>query len=196
MRHLLIISFLLTSFIFCFGQTIKEQKFKTSIEEIIIAFSNQDSAKIAKFINKEIGVYQLHRIGAFDNFTFYRTLNFSDKTYPSVLFGHAKRSNILPLSYSSLPVWDCEKEAWSKKGLFVDTTKIDHILSKICKDRNKFVPDNIPNKKIQFFYGLETKSRRVVLYDNNGIELIFYLSYLNGNWYLTIVDHVSSDCSV
>jgi len=173
----------------------KEQKFKTSIQKIITAFSKQDNVEIAKFINKEIGVYQLHRIGAFDDFTFYKTLNFSDNTYPSVLFRNAKGISILPLSYSKLPAWDCEKEVWGKKGLFVDTTKIDHLLSKICKNRNKFVPDNIPIKKIQLFYNLETKSRRVVLYDNNGIELIFYLSYLNRIWYLTIIDNVSSDCS-
>jgi hypothetical protein len=92
-------------------------------------------------------------------------------------------------------MWDCDKEVWSKTGLFVDTTKTNHLLSKICKDRNKYRPDNIPNKTIQYFYDLENDSRRIVLNDKNGIELVFYLTYLNGKWVLTIIDNVSSDCS-
>jgi hypothetical protein len=178
-----------------FGQT-REQKFNVTVQQIIIAFSKQDSATISKYIDKKIGLYQLDRVGVFDNYNHFNTFSFSDTSYPQVLFRQSKNVTPLPLQYASLPTWDCENETWSKKGLFVDTTRTDHLLSKICKDRNKVRPDNIPNKTIQFFYDLETKSRRMVLYDNKDIELVFYLSYLNGKWFLTIIDNVTSDCSV
>ena len=196
MRLFLFISLLLVVNNFCFGQTTKEQKFTVTVQQIVIAFSKQDSATISKYVNKKLGLYQLDRIGIFDHYNHFKAFSFSATTYPEVLFRQSKNVNVLPLHYANLPTWDCEKEVWSKKGLFVDTTKTDHLLSKICKDRNKYIPDNIPNKTIQFIYDLETKSRRLVLYDNNGVELVFYLSYLNDKWYLTIVDNVSSDCSV
>jgi hypothetical protein len=195
MRKILIILFSFFSFNFCFAQT-KEEKFQSTLKEVVLAFSMQDSIKLSKFIDKKIGLYQLHRIGSFDDFTYYKTPGFSDPKYPAVLFNDAKEINFQSLSYSFLPEWNCDSEAWSKKGLFVDTTKTNHLLSKICTDRNRLRPDSIPIKKINFFYNIETKSRRIILNDKKGKELVFYLSYINSDWFLTIVDNVSSDCSV
>ena len=195
MRLFTIISFSLFFNSFCFGQT-KEQKFKSTIEQIVSAFARQDSLKLTRFINKEIGVYQLDRIGAFDHYNHLKSISFSKTTYPQVLFNQSKNIKLLPLKYSTLPKFSCDKGAWSKKGLFVDTTKTDHLLSKICKYRNKNVPDSIPAETIRFFYDLENKSRRILLNDNSGAEIVFYLSYINNKWFLTIIDNVSSDCSV
>jgi len=195
MRPSIIIALFLTLSVYCLGQTAKEQAFTRAVKQIVTAFSKQDSVTIAKFIDKKIGLYQLDRIGVFDHYNHFETLSFSDTTYPQVLFKQSKGIQFSSLKYAKLPTFDCDKEIWSKTGLFVDTTKTNHLVSKICKDRNKYVPDNIPNKTIQYFYDLENKSRRIVLSDRNKIELVFYLSYLNGKWVLTIVDNVSSDCS-
>jgi hypothetical protein len=171
-----------------FAQSVKEEKFKLAVQEIINGFSKQDSFAVSKYINKQVGIYQLSRMGVFDRYDYLKTISFSHSTYSPELFTLSKGIKLLPLRYASLPVFDCEREIWSKRGLFVDTTRTDHLVSRICKMRNKFVPDHIPASKIHFFYDLETKSRRVILYDNNGIELVFYVSYLNRKWYLTIVD--------
>ena len=195
MRPFTIISLCLFLNSCCFGQ-IKEQKFKSTIEQIVSAFARQDSLKLIQFINKEIGVYQLDRIGVFDHYNHFKSISFSKTIYPMVLFNQSKNIKLLPLKYSTLPTFSCDKGSWSKTGLFADTTKTDHLLSKICMDRNKNVPDSISKKTIQFFYDLENKSRRIVLSDNSGSELVFYLSYINNKWFLTIIDNVSSDCSV
>jgi hypothetical protein len=180
---------------FCAGQKTKEEKFKATVQQIVIAFSKQDSAAISKYINEKIGLYQMDRVGVFDHYNHFTTLSFSDTTSPQLLFRLSKNIKMLPIQYAELPTWDCDKEVWSKKGLFVDTAKTDHRLSKICKYRKKYIPDNIPAKTIQFFFNIENKSRRIVLNDNNETELVFYLSYLNDRWFLTIIDNVSSDCS-
>src|SRR5207248_748584 len=180
----------------CFRQITKEEQFKTTVQKIVAAFSKQDSASVSKYINKKIGLYQLDRVGVFDHYNHFTTLSFSDKTYPQVLFSQSKNIQVPPLKYTRLPTWSCDKGAWSKKGLFVDTTRTDHLASNICNNRNKWVPDTISAKTIQFFFELENKSRRIVLYDNNEIELVFYVSFLNSKWFLTIVDNVTSDCSV
>ncbi|MEO7209492.1 MAG: hypothetical protein ABIY35_00995 [Chitinophagaceae bacterium] len=178
-----------------FAQTKKEQNFITTVSSVITAYSHHDSGAISKFIDNNIGIYQLDKIGVYPHYNHYKTLSFSDTTYPQVLFTQAKNIQLLPLEFASLPAWDCDKEIWSKKGLFVDTTKIDHLLSTICKDRNKYRPDTISEKTIRNFYDLENASRRIVLIDNNSKEFIFYLTYLKGQWFLTMIDHLSSDCS-
>jgi hypothetical protein len=180
----------------CYGQSAKEKKFKAVLQQVITAFSKQDSIALSKHINKGIGVYLLNKIGVFETYDNCKKVTFSDNRYPWVVFTLSKNIQLPPLTYAKLPVWSCEKDEWSKKGLFVDTLSIDHFVSKICKERNKNVPDSISAKTISFFYDLENKSRRIVLFDSNNLELVFYLSYLDGNWYLTVVDNASSDCSV
>jgi hypothetical protein len=176
--------------------TTKEQQFKLTVQEIIDGFSKQDSIKVSAFINKRTGIYQLDRVGVFDHYNHFKTVTFSDNRYPAILFQNSKGIKRLRLLYASLPTYDCAKETWSKRGLFVDTTKTDHLLSQICNNRNKYRPDTISVKTIQSFYKLENKSRRIVLYDDNENELVFYLSFLSARWYLTIIDYVTSDCSV
>lgn len=188
--------FLLLWDIVGWSQSTKERQFRTTVENIVIAFSKQDSAAVSKFINKEVGVYHLDVAGVYQRYNHFTTLTFSDNRYPQSLLSQSKNIQLLPLRYADLPDWSCDSEAWSKKGLFVDTTRTDHFLSLICKSRNKSVPDNIPAKTIQYFYNLEKKSRRIVLCDSNGAELVFYLSFLNGKWFLTIIDNASSDCGV
>lgn len=61
---------------------------------------------------------------------------------------------------------------------------------------NKNFQDNISEKTISKFTALEIKSRRIVLANNNGNELILYLTYLNNKWILTIIDKATCDCSV
>jgi hypothetical protein len=178
----------------CFSQSNKEQSFQTTVNAIVNAFSKQDSAGVAEYINKDVGVYQLFRVGAFADFRHFDAVSFSDASYPQMLFQNSKNVKTLPIEYSTLPTFDCTQKTWSKNGLFVDTTKTDHLLSQICKNRNHYKVTTISAQEIQFFYDLETKSRRIVLSDDNNVELVFYLSSINDKWYLTLVDNVSSDC--
>jgi hypothetical protein len=192
MRILLTI-LLLSSINFCFGQQDKESKFNSALKNVITAFSKQDSTLLSKYIHKDVGINLLHRIGIVDTYENFRKIGFSDPTYPSILFRISKGIKASPLKYGRLPEFDCDK--WSKKGLFVDITQTDHLLSEICKKRKRYVPDAIPLKLINSFVRLENKSRRIVLVDNNK-ELVFYLTYIGNRWYLTILDAVTSDCSV
>jgi hypothetical protein len=178
-----------------FAQSNKEQRFVQTVNTLVKAFSMQDSATVAKFIHPEKGVLLLFRQGVFDNLTELNTISFHDEGFPQVLFTQCKGIKALPLKYATLPKFNCENTRWNKKGLFVDTKKTDHLVSSICKTRNKLVPDNIPISTIQQYYKLELMSRRIVLTGNEYDNLIFYLSYIDGRWYLTIFDEVTCDCS-
>ena len=194
MRHSFIIITTLIWATLSFGQTPKEDAFAKTVKEVILKLSRRDSSGLSKFIDKKAGVYILLVIGTKETYEHFSTIGFSDTTYPNYPFyDNVKFSTI---KYTSLPTFDCGTEKWTKKGLYVDTANVDHTVSKIAKWRNKNYQDNIPTTTISKFIDLEKKSRRVVVADNNGKELIFYLTYLNSKWMLTVIDKATCDCSV
>jgi hypothetical protein len=194
MRFPLTILLFLAAANFCHSQNKREQDFNSAVNEVILAFSKQDSLILSKFIHPDIGIYLLHRVGVFDTYKNFKKIGFSDQSYPSILMGNSSGIKRSSLHYSLLPAFDCET-GWSKTGLFVDTARKDHLLSKICKERNQNGPDSIPAKPIKSFVNLENNSRRIVLVDKNHRELVFYLAYIKNKWYLVMLDTVTSDCS-
>ena len=178
--------------ILSFGQTSKEKDFSWTLKKVVAALSSRDSVTLSKYIDKSTGVYILNRIGVVDTYKHFSTLGFSDTTYPNVPFYDDVK--ITTLKYSKLPSFDCEK--WTKTGTFVDTTQTNYLLSKIAKGLNKEIKGTVPLNKINQYYNLENKSRRIVIAENKGNELIFYLSFINGKWVLTIIDKATCDCSV
>jgi len=177
-----------------FGQTPKENLFARTVTEVILNLSRRNSAGLSNFIDKGTGVYILNTIGTKQTYRHFKTIGFSDSTYPNSPF--YDKVKIASLTFASLPVYNCSTQRWTKRGLYVDTTKVDHTLSQIAKSRNKYFQDNIPTKTISNLLELETKSRRVIVAENNGNELIFHLSFLNNKWVLTVIDKVTCDCSV
>lgn len=176
---------------FCLAQTSKERDFSLTLKKVVAALSSRDSLTLSKYINKSTGIYILNRPGVFNTYKHITTPGFSDSSYPNVPFYDGVR--LTPLQYAKLPDYDCEK--WTKTGTFVDTTKTDHLLSGIAKTLHKEFNGEVSTKKINEFYLLENKSRRIVIAENNGNELIIYLSFINNKWVLTIIDKVTTDCS-
>lgn len=174
-----------------FGQASKEKDFLWTLKKVVIALSSRDSSTLSKYIDKSTGIYILNRIGVINTYKRFTTLGFSDITYPNVPFYDSVK--LTPLKYSKLPNFNCEN--WTKTGTFVDTVQTDHLLSKIAKNLNKEFKNEVPIKTINDFYKLETKSRRIVIAENSGNELIIYLSFINNKWMLTIIDKVTCDCS-
>jgi hypothetical protein len=102
----------------------------------------------------------------------------------------------LKIKKEKLPKYSCKYEKWNKIGLYVDTAITDHLLSKTAKNLKKYRDDKISQETINNFIQLENISHRVVMVDIRGNDLIFYLTLIDNKWYLTVLDRVSSDCSV
>lgn len=191
MKRLLII---LTASFFntlSFGQASKEKDFLQTLDKVVMALSRRDSVMLSNYTHKNTGVYIINRTGVVNSYKHFTTLGFSDSTYPNTPFYDGVKAT--PLKYARLPKYDCEK--WTKTGTFVDSTQTDHLLSQTAKYLKKEFKENIPAKAINDLYTLENKSRRIVIAENNGNELIIYLSLINNKWMLTIIDKVTCDCS-
>ena len=177
-----------------FGQISKDNSFENTVKQVILKLSNRDSVGISKFIDKRTGVYILYTVGTKTTYDHYSKIGFSDTSYPnSHFYNHAKYS---PINYAKVPSFSCSTGKWSKKGLFVDTTKFDQALSKTAESRNKYFHDNISANVILKFKEIEAESRRIVVADDKGEGLIFFLSFIGGKWVLTIIDKATCDCGV
>jgi len=192
MKHFLTILIVLVIARFSFGQNSKEESFRKAIKGIVQNLTKRDSIGLSKCIDKNEGVYILYTIGIQEFYSNYSRLGFSDSTYPIAPF--YDNVKITKLKYSSLPSFDCEK--WTKTGMFVDTLKTDHFLSKIAIDLNEKSFQKTSRADLNKIKSLETKSRRIIIADNEGGELIFYLGFVHNKWVLTIIDKATCDCSV
>jgi hypothetical protein len=194
MKHSVILIFFVFGTSYLTGQSAKEQQFEKTVKDAALKLAKGDSAGLSKYIEQNIGVYLLYKIGVSNTYKKFKTISFSDSSYPNLLFFYDK-INIVKLKYASLPRYNCDDNTWSKKGAFADTVKIDHLLSYTARSLKKYNRENISQKTILNLNALELKSRRVVIASDNGNDLIFYLSYVNKKWFLTIIDTVSCDCS-
>lgn len=179
-----------------FSQQTKEEQFVQTVEKVIRAFSQQDSSSLAKLVNADVAIYYLYKGNTFLNIVPLTGISF---TQPG-RFGKQLRDcngiHSTVLQYTKLPKFDCDKEVWTMKGLFVDTTIIDHKITKGIDFKNKYEPGSYNQKMIKRFKSIEVDSRRIILQDGYEKELVFYLTWIKNKWFLTIIDKASSDCSV
>ena len=175
------------------AQTAKDSIFEKTLKNVVERLAKRDSVGLSKYIHKKTGLYILCRIGVYDNYYQYATIGFSDSTYPKMPFYDGVR--VTKLKHEKLPSFDCGKQKWSKTGTFVDTNRIDRLLSKTAKRLNLYKTKTTPPAKLQRMLELESKSRRIVIAQKE-YELVLYLSYIDDKWFLTIIDKATSDCSV
>ena len=174
-----------------FCQTDKE--LENTIFSILKAYSDKDTATLNSFINEETGLYVLFRRGVFDEFEKTMQIDFN-KPVPEY-FPYFEFEMFGKIQYETLPQFDYDTESWDKFGLYVDTAFVDNLLSRTAKNLVEYREDKIESNLISQFEEIESKSFRIILVDRNGGEFIFYLTKLNDNWFLTIIDRVSSDTS-
>jgi hypothetical protein len=171
----------------------KEADFRTTLQAVVQKIISKDSAGLAKYIDKNTGVYLLHVVGVFENYDHFTTVGFKDSSYPRILF-ITEVKKAAPLQYGRLPEYDCMQ--WNKKGTFVDTTLNDHFLTKIALGQKRNSGKQVSQASLGDMTILESRSRRVVIVQDDLKWLIFYLSYIDNRWVLTIYDQATGDCSV
>ena len=171
----------------------RQESMKEAAVAIIRAFASGNPEIINRHIHPHYGLTVLFRLGVFNDYKTVPKFSF-DQPVPEFMTYRKIRVDTR-LRYGALPVYDCQNEAWSKSGLFCDPNHEDHLLSKTALQLRQFRGDDIDQKSIEQFVELEHKSRRIVLIDKAGGELIFYLTRVGSWWYLTILDRASGDCS-
>lgn len=212
--------FILLLTLFCINgigaQSMKEKKFQNAVNEIISAYDKKNSDKIDSFIHPEFGIYLFATPGPSPYWYNGKNLPIGvdskiDYYVPEpvnqILKGQ-RLSTHFKLEYSKYPTIHCETA--SKQGLFVDTTRIWREFSEMIKTRIDIEKEDCDIERAKKMselykkiYNMEENTRKVILvseeYDYSKVNsyqmsyiFIFYVTYLDNNWYLTAMDF--ADC--
>ena len=170
-----------------------ETDLSTAIITVVKAFNEKDTLTVNKYIHKDYGMIVLYRQGAYNRYEKIPSIDFNDPVpedfpYTDFIFD-------THLKYDQLPEFDCDQMKWNKTGLYCDSFNIDNLLSATALNIKKYVNPTIPDTEIREFEEMEKKSVRIVLSNIHGGDLVFYMTKINNNWYITILDRCSSDCS-
>ena len=171
----------------------RTQSLREAIAGVVDAYQSRDSVRLNRFVHPKHGVIVLYREGVFNLFATVSKIDF-DHPVPDY-FAYPRITSRANLRYARLPVYNCERNAWSKTGLFCDPSHRDALLSTTAINLRDYRGDGITLQTIGRFRALEAKSVRVVLVDPKGTDFVFYLTKFGSRWYLTVLDRVSSDCS-
>ena len=195
------------------NKTVNDIKLTEFIQKVYTVYNTKDTKELNRLFNPEIGVYFLHRLGAYDmyrhkdDFCFDNSCSDDYKflTYEKEILDNQKFS--IPAQPLTSTENIIEGEEIKKEGIYVvDNSTTDHLLSNVIKRRIKIAEEEeIPiliedvNGFIENIIELESSSKRIVFaeekIDYYGNSFAFYVSLIDNKWYLTIIDFISSDCS-
>ena len=177
------------------AQNQKEIDFKKACDDVLLSISKKQAAGLNAYINPAYGVYVLYRIGVPDE---YQNLKKLDGNLP---FSFESQTVAAPdlrkysLQYGKLPVYDCDLASWKKKGYITDSTKKFKSISEIAAFHMKYDGVKVSKKNMEAIKFIEQNSRKVIFTGKKGDGIIFYMAYINGKWWLSILDTVTTDCS-
>lgn len=159
-------------------------KFIDEIGYILFLLKRNDTKSLnAKFIHPTFGVYEVYKTDI-ENKIAYRHLTSIEETIDLIESFEVKQEEVI---FNCSP-YDDSFYGWSKEGVYL-TTNIKPYLSSLIV----VTPQNQKEK--------EAELKRISLIEKTSYELIitnntiFYLTKIDGNWYITLIDNIKTDCS-
>jgi hypothetical protein len=171
----------------------EEDTFERAVAKILVALKEKNAAGLNRFIHPDTDLTIIYRDGVFNQYAKVERVQYDELMPNPFLFTISDTNG--KIRYEKLPTFDCDGMKWTKYGLYCDTLENDHLLSSTAANLVKYRGDHIAQEEIEAYTALEDRSRRIVLADPTEGDLVFYLSYIEGKWYLTILDKVTSSCS-
>jgi hypothetical protein len=195
---------------FTFSQVDKEIDFQKTVQDVIQAYNVKNATAFNKFINKKEGVYFLVKNGVYEFWHKRKQVQFktsNDSTYLPYPYSSILCEQKLPanysLTYSAYPNFNCNSSK-NKVGLFIDTSykvnSFSNLIKKYLKYNDIGLEKAVLKEELYKVKMIESTSRKILIISNRktkwGESFIFYLTYINQKWYITVIDFASVDCSV
>jgi hypothetical protein len=180
-----------------FGQNKKaETEFRKLCSEVANAFARESMADVNKYINPDVGIFVITRPGAIDDVTNQKKMDEKNPFTIKYPYKDASAVKKHAVKYNEAPKFNCGTMKWNKAGFVADSVshynRITEIMEFRIKNENaKYSAEDISKKDL-----IEKKIRKVVFTEiakNHG--LVFYMSLINGKWYLTVVDITEGLCA-
>lgn len=171
--------------------SVQVETLQQAILNITRAYTSHDSKTLNQYIDNKIGYYTIYRPGVQEVYVHDTKIDFN-KPIPDY-YQHTKSIFSGKLIFAQLPIYDCGKESWSKKGLFCNNKQHPTELSRTAKYMNELQDAKISATEIQKLKDLESKSYRVILADENN-PLVFHITKNGEKWILTVLDRAYGGC--
>ncbi|TDL99752.1 MAG: hypothetical protein C4K58_00405 [Flavobacteriaceae bacterium] len=160
-----------------------------TIISVIKAYQSKDEKKLNRLINPEFGIAFLYKRGVHDNLSIEKSISFAEPT-PEYLPYSNEIDTDYKIRISTLPFFNCNTENWDKPpGIYIDTINTDHLLSETAiSENNLFIEKIWSDLQIEELKNLENNSHKIILFDKNKKDFIFYLTKVNDKWFLSAID--------
>ena len=217
MRNLLLILFTSILFSGCGSLQGQNKDVEQFVKKVVETYNEKDSDKFNQFIDKNTGLTLITTTGPNNTWLKVQKVCLDKKCldngtaepagipYQSLLEEYKTGDlNLNTIEFTEKSFFECEKI--EKQGVFVASENKFHALSEsinfFLENSPKILGEELDAKKknelvkdIGKFRKIEAKSRRVTVNSKDG-TFIFYITNINGKWYLTVIDFASMDCSV
>jgi len=167
---------------------------KNRIREILNTMSKNDLSKLNKeYIHPKFGFFNLYKINGTEIFLqqdkIYNILEEQTDELSHIISRVNPDDSKLKIIEKNIK-FDCSPNddafyGWNGEGLYL-SNKMDISLSSMMKKLDTYTESEY-KKALK----IEETSYKIVLTP----ELTFYLSKIDNNWYITLVDRITTDCS-
>ena len=158
----------------------------SDINYILFLLKNEDLDTLnSRFINKKYGLYEDFK-NSEDNRIYFKSKLQIDEISANVDSFDIKQEEAI---FNCSP-YDDTYYGWDKEGIFIsDNTK--PYLSDIMKKTNLLSANSFSVDELKLAEYIEKHSYEVVVPYN----IVFYITKINKQWYITLIDKVKDDCS-
>lgn len=172
------------------------KRLEKTVQDLLQAYDTKDEKTFNQFIHPEHQLMYQYRIGVPYVLSLASEVHF-DELPPAFLpyddFELDKK--VLKAQFEPLPEFDCEREDWNKKGLYIASVP-EPILGPIIEENFKFEnTDQESRDKLIRHVAPYDKNYVAVYLTTDGAQLVWYLKEIQGQWYLMIW-HRDTYCDV
>ena len=138
-----------------------------------------------RFINKQYGLYEVFKNNEDKKIYFDRKLEIDEIS---------SKIDSLEIKQDEV-IFDCSPNddanyGWNKEGVFISANTKTY-LSDLMKEANLTVENSYSSEDLEIADFIEKTSYEVIVPYN----MVFYITKINKQWYITLIDKVKTDCS-
>lgn len=140
----------------------------------------------SKFINPTFGFYEVFKNEKENKIKFQQKIQIEEISNNIDSFDIKEEEEAI---FNCSP-FDDTYYGWNKEGVFL-TANTKPYLSEIMKESNLLEPNKYKEDEIKRAIFIEKTSYEVIIPYN----MVFYITKINNQWYITLIDNVKTDCS-
>jgi hypothetical protein len=158
----------------------------SDINYILYLLKNDDLDTLnSRFINKKYGLYEVLKNSEDHKIYFNKKLQMDEISNSIDSFDIKEEEAIFNCS-----PYDDAYYGWDKEGVFISANTKPY-LSEIMKRTNLLIANTYSNEELKIADFIEKRSYEIVIPYN----MSFYITKINKQWYITLIDKVKDDCS-